>query len=81
MEIRNSRFFLTGMAILLLGVFVMVFDYPQIQYFEQIPSESYSLITFEEREIHQRLLIEFTVAGAISAAGAGLIIISFWNRQ
>lgn len=81
MEIHNPTFFLTGMVMLVLGMFVMVFDHPQIQYFEQMLPESYSLLEFEEREIHQRLLIEFSVAGAISAAGASLVLLSFRRRQ
>lgn len=76
MEIKNTTFFLTGIAVLVLGLFIMTFDYPQIQYFEQLSSESYSLLSFKEKSIHQRLLVEFSIGTAILSAGAGLTAFS-----
>lgn len=81
MEIKNTTFFLTGIAVLVLGLFVMTFDYPQIQYFEQLSPESYALLGFEEKSIHQRLLVEFTVGTAIFSAGAGLAVFSVIKKS
>lgn len=81
MEIKNTTFFLTGIAILVLGMFVMIFDYPQIQYFEQMPQETYSLLSFEEKSIHQRLLVEFSIGIVIFSAGAGLAIFSLVKKS
>lgn len=74
--IKNTTFFLIGVSTAILGMLVMVFDYPQVQYFEQMPPESYSLLDIEERNIHQRLLVEITIGGAIFSTGAGLVVFS-----
>ena len=53
--------FFTGIAVFLLGTFVVIFDFPQIQYFETMKSESYYLLDEEKKNIHQRLIIEFSI--------------------
>ena len=70
---KNTTFFLTGVSTAILGMLVMVFDYPQVQYFEQMPPESYSLLNIEEKSIHQRLLVEITIGSVIFSVGAGLV--------
>ena len=80
MEIKSTTLFLIGIIVLMLGVSVIVFDYPQIQYFERMSLESYSLLSLEERNVHQRLLVEFAVGVAISAAGAGLVVLSMTKK-
>lgn len=76
MEIHNTTFFLGGIIVLVLGSLIIIFDYPQILYFEQIPPDAYFSLTPEERDIHQRLFIEIFVGLAILAGGALLIILS-----
>ena len=64
------------MSAAILGMLVVVFDYPQVQYFEQMPPESYSLLDMEEKGIHQKLLVEITIGGVIFSTGAGLVVFS-----
>ena len=80
MEIKNITLFFTGIAVFLLGTFVVIFDYPQIQYFETLETESYYLLEEEEKDIHQRLIIEFSIGIGILCVGGGLLGISFLGR-
>ena len=81
MEIKNTTYFLTGIVVIVLGLSVIIFDYPQIMYFEQLPVESYTMLNFEEKSIHQRLLIEFTVGVVILSVGLGLAVFSVIKKQ
>lgn len=81
LEINNSQLFLVGLIILITGSFVVIFDYPQIQYFEQMPSGSYYLLDSEKKNIHQRLLIELVIGAGIVATGSGLIIFSLVKKR
>ena len=61
MEIKNIGWFFIGLVILIVGTFIVIFDYPQIQFFENLESESYFLLDEEKKDIHQRLKIEFSI--------------------
>lgn len=39
MEIKNVTLFLVGIIVLVLGTLIIIFDYPQIEYFENIDFE------------------------------------------
>ena len=80
MEIKNITFFFAGIIAIILGVFVVVFDYPQIQYFENMESESYLMLDGEDRDIHQRLKIEMVIGIGILAAGICLLVISILKK-
>lgn len=80
MEIKNASLFLGGIILLVLGTLIIIFDYPQIVYFENIDFESYSSLLVEEKEIHQRLIIEFTIALIILGIGVLLIVGSLLKR-
>ncbi len=80
MEIKNASLFLGGIILLVLGTLIIIFDYPQIEYFENIDFESYSSLLVEEKEIHQRLIIEFTIALIILGIGVLLIVGSLLKR-
>ena len=58
----------------------MIFDYPQIQFFENMSNESYRHLDEENKGIHQRLKIEFSIGVGIFGIGAGLLVISFLKR-
>ena len=77
MEIKNITLFFTGIAVFLLGTFVVIFDFPQIQYFEAMESESYYLLEEEKKNIHQRLIIEFSIGIGMLCVGGALLGISF----
>ena len=76
LEIRNQRKFLVGLIILILGSFVIVFDYPQIEYLNYLENDNSITLEIEQKEIFQKILIEFTI-------GVILLIIfvnlSFYN--
>ena len=62
-------------------VFVTIFDYPQIQYFENMDSEMYATLESEQKEIHNRLIIEFSVGLVILLAGGASFIMSFFRNS
>ena len=80
MEIRNQRKFLLGLIILILGSFVIVFDYPQIQYFDNLENENYVTLETEQKEIFQKILVEFIIGIILFVFGISLIIISTLKR-
>ena len=69
------------MILLILGSFIAVFDYPQIQYFENIDSEVYTTLESEQKEIHNRLIIEFSIGIVILLAGCALFTVSFFKNS
>lgn len=79
MEIKNIGWFFISLIILIVGIFIVVFDYPQIQYFESL-EEEYYLLDEEKKNIHQRLQIEFSMGIILVSAGVVLLLISlFWK--
>jgi len=80
LEIRNQRNFLIGLIILILGSFVIVFDYPQIEYFNNLENDNYITIENDQKEIFQKILIEFTIGIILFGIGMTLIIISILKR-
>ena len=78
MEIKNITIFFIGIAVLILGILIIMFDYPQIQYFEKMSSQN--VIEEKDREIHQRLIIEISVGGIMTISGALMILSSFLKR-
>ncbi len=80
MEIRNQRNFLIGLIILILGSFVIVFDYPQIEYFNNLENDNYITIENDQKEIFQKILIEFTIGIILFGIGMTLIVISMLKR-
>ena len=80
LEIRNQRKFLVGLIILILGSFVIVFDYPQIEYFNNLESDNSITLEIEQKEIFQKILIEFTIGVILLIIGIVLILISMLKR-
>ena len=80
LSIQNSIFFFIGIILLILGSFVSVFDYPQIQYFENMDSEMYLTLESEQKEIHSRLIIEFSIGIVILLAGGTFFILSIFKN-
>jgi hypothetical protein len=80
LEIRNQRKFLVGLIILILGSFVIVFDYPQIQYFNNLENENYVTLEIGQKEIFQKILVEFAIGIILFLCGISLIIISILKR-
>jgi len=80
LEIRNQRKFLVGLIILILGSFVIVFDYPQIEYFNYLENDNYITLETDQKEIFQKILVEFTIGVIIFVSGISLIVISMLKR-
>ncbi len=74
--IKNTTLFLIGIAIVLLGASVIIFDYPQIQFFEEMGPESFSLLDQETKNIFERLVVELYVGVGIVALGLFTMIVS-----
>ena len=66
---------------LILGSFVTVFDYPQIQYFENMDSQMYASLDSEKRDIHQRLQIELSIGIAILMTGSVFLTLSLFRKK
>ena len=80
-NIQNSTWFFIGIILLILGSFVTIFDYPQIQYFENMDSEMYATLESEQKEIHNRLIIEFSIGIVILLAGCSMFVVSLFRNS
>lgn len=80
MEIKNITLFFVGIILLIIGGLIVIFDYPQIQFFEDLDKESYHMLDVENKSIHQRLVIEFAIGVIILVGGIGMIGASFLGR-
>ena len=80
-HIQNPTWFFIGIISLILGSFIMLFDYPQIQYFDKIEPEMYATLESEQKEIHNRLKIEFSIGIVILLAGMALFVTSFFRNS
>jgi len=63
-----------GLIILILGSFVIVFDYPQIEYFNYLENDNYITLETEQKEIFQKILVEFTIGVILFVSGISLIV-------
>jgi len=80
MKIKNTGIFFIGIIVLILGSLIIIFDYPQIEFFERMDTESYHLISEERKNLHQRLVFEFSIGIVILASGISLLMISLLGR-
>jgi divalent metal cation (Fe/Co/Zn/Cd) transporter len=76
LEIKNAGGFFIGLIILMVGIFIIIFDYPQIQYLQNLESEPYYLLEEETKNIYERLKIEFAIGITILAIGIVLCMFS-----
>ena len=75
MEIKDTRLFFIGIIILIIGLFVVIFDYSQLQLLEN----DYSL-TSEEKEILFKMQIEFLIGNILLISGISMTIISIFKK-
>ena len=80
-HIQNPTWFFIGVILLILGSFVILFDYPQIQYFENMGREMYSTLESEQKDIHNRLKIELSIGIVILLAGSTMFAVSFFKNS
>ena len=81
LDIINHTWFFIGIILLILGTFVTIFDYPQIQYFENMDSQMYSSLDSETKEIHKRLQIELSIGITILLAGGMFLGLSLFRKK
>ena len=65
---------------MILGVFIIVFDYPQIQYFNYLENDIYQILENDKKEIYQKILVEFLFGIILFGLGIMLILISILKR-
>jgi len=80
MEIKDTGIFFIGIIVLVLGSLIIVFDYPQIEFFEKMDTESYHLMNGEKKDLYKRLVFEFSIGIVILALGILLLIMSMLRR-
>ena len=82
MEIKNVTLFFIGITISILGIFVIIFDYPQIQYLEnkKLDPDSNYRLDIQDMNIHQRLILEITIGIGILGLGMILLTVSFLKK-
>ena len=80
-QIKNPPVFFVGIIILIVGIFIVIFDYPQIQYFENLESETFLLLEPEKQSIYERLKIEFSIGVTLLVFGAALSVISLVKKS
>jgi len=69
-----------GIVIFMIGIFIVIYDYPQIKYFDNFEFDSYILLDEDKKNIHQRLKIEFSIGIIFLLSGIGLIIFSLIKK-
>jgi len=65
---------------MILGSFIIVFDYPQIEYFNYLQDETSQILENNKKEIYQKILIEFSIGIILLGLGIILILISILKR-
>jgi hypothetical protein len=80
LEVKNVSLFFIGLVILMIGIFVVIFDYPQIQYFENLEVDSYFIFDEELKNFHQRLKIEFLIGVTFLVLGIVVCIFSLIKK-
>tara|TARA_B100000029_G_scaffold456854_1_gene485177 strand:- start:106 stop:384 length:279 start_codon:yes stop_codon:yes gene_type:complete len=79
-HIQNPIWFFIGVVLLILGSFIIIFDYPQIRYFENIGQEMFATLEFEQKELYNRLKIEFSIGIVILFAGSAMFVVSLFKN-
>ena len=80
MEIRNQKKFLVGLVIIILGTFIIVYDYPQIEYFNNLEKETFQILENNKKKIYQKIFIEFSIGIILFGLGVTLILISVFKK-
>ncbi len=81
MEVKDATLFLVCIMVIILGSLIVIFDYPQIRYFEKMESESYLVSDVQDKWIYQRLQIEFTTGAMILATGTVLLFVGVLRKS
>ncbi|MDX1596108.1 MAG: hypothetical protein R3327_04130 [Nitrosopumilaceae archaeon] len=77
--IQNTQLFLISIILLVFGGMIILFDYPQLQYLDNLGIE-YQRLDPEQVSIHQRLQIEFVAGIAILSVGVFVLLLSIFKK-
>ena len=65
---------------MILGAFIIVFDYPQIEYFNYLENDTSQIFETDKKEIYQKILVEFSIGVILFGVGIMLILISMLKK-
>ena len=65
---------------MILGSFIIVFDYPQIEYFNYLENDTSQIFETDKKEIYQKILVEFSIGVILFGVGIMLILISMLKK-
>ena len=65
---------------MILGAFIIVFDYPQIEYFNYLENNTSQIFETDKKEMYQKILVEFSIGVILFGLGIMLILISMLKR-
>ena len=65
---------------MILGAFIIVFDDPQIEYFNYLENNTSQIFETDKKEIYQKILVEFSIGVILFGLGIMLILISMLKR-
>ena len=65
---------------MILGAFIIVFDYPQIEYFNYLENNTSQIFETDKKEIYQKILVELSIGVILFGLGIMLILISMLKR-
>ena len=65
---------------MILGAFIIIFDYPQIEYFNYLENDVGQVLENDKKEIYQKILVEFSIGVTLFGLGIILILISILKR-
>lgn len=72
----DGRVFFVGLAVLILGLLILVYDLPQLMYIQQIADEELRTYDAQDLEKFQRVQAEFYAGAGILAAGAAVMLLA-----
>ncbi|NIP61396.1 MAG: hypothetical protein GWN01_13095 [Nitrosopumilaceae archaeon] len=76
---KNTKLFLISVILIVFGGTIILFDYPQLQYLDNLGIE-YQRLDSEQMAIHQRLQIEFAAGIGILAVGGLTFLLSVFRK-
>ena len=79
MQIKNVTIFFLAITVIILGSLVIIFDHIQIQYFEKI--EYNAILEMSDKDLYQRLKIEYTVGWGILTVGIAMMVGSIIKKS
>ena len=77
---KREKFFI-GIILIVGGLLITIYDYPQLYYFDNLPMEEKALLERETLDKFQRMQIEFFVGITLLVGGTILSILSIFRKS